>query len=345
MTDTQTDILAELKMPKEDGFRFKNQKALLTYKTHLDKANYTAWLQKEYLFTKYLYIAHECGLNDPRTPYEHTHVVVDFGKAWDKKNCRCFDFEGIHPHISLITKMSEWKKACNYITKEDRTVVLDPENAPKKYTPINGIWSNDSLADALENCTLKDAIATIAVYKAKPMELPEPEITEDMFYPWQKDFWELLQQDPDNRTVRWIADPPGKSGKTRFAKWACLMHPDKCVMLNNVGKISDFAMNMQTFWSNGWRGDTVFLNLSRSYCDRTQIYEAVEIISDGYITCTKYTGGVVWLPKMHVVVLANFLPQLEKLSEDRWDLFEIREQLLCNIRLNEAAQKFRDRIK
>jgi hypothetical protein len=65
------------------------------------------------------------------------------------------------------------------------------------------------------------------------------------------------------------------------------MHSDKCRMLNNVGKISDFAMNMQTFWNEGWRGNTVFLNLSRSYSDRTNIYEACEIIADGYITCTK----------------------------------------------------------
>ena len=105
-----------------------------------------------------------------------------------------------------------------------------------------------------------------------------------------------------------------------FAKWCCLTHPAKCKMLNNVGKISDFAQNMQNFWSEGWRGDTVFLNLSRSYSDRSNIYEACEIISDGYVTCTKYAGGTIWLPEMHIVVLSNFGPIGGKLSEDRLEI-------------------------
>ena len=57
--------------------------------------------------------------------------------------------------------------------------------------------------------------------------------------------------------------------------------------------------------------------------DRSNIYEACEIISDGYVTCTKYAGGTIWLPEMHIVVLSNFGPIGGKLSEDRLEILTV----------------------
>lgn len=84
-------------------------------------------------------------------------------------------------------------------------------------------------------------------------------------------------------------------------------------------------MNLQTKRTQGWNGDTVFLNLTREYAERKHIYEALEILKDGFITCTKYTGGDCWIPKLHVIVFANFKPNLTSLSMDRWNIMEIRE--------------------
>lgn len=322
-----TDLLTELPTIVDTNFRFQNQKALLTYKTHIDKDALTLFLYavgKDKV--KKCYIAHENGANDPVTPYEHTHVVIDFGYAVQSRNARFLDFNGIHPHISKITNAVSWRKACQYICKEDKTVAIDTSDSGNQITDI---WRHDTIQGALENMyDLKDALATIAVYKHKPMDLPEAEIAEADFYPWQKDMWDKLQKCPTGRKVIWVHDSLGNTGKTRFAKWCCLTHPTKCRMLNNVGRIADFAMNMQNFWNEGWRGNTVFLNLSRSYSDRTSIYEACEIIADGYITCTKYAGGVVWLPPMHIVVLSNFEPQVDRLSADRWEIFSVEEKTL-----------------
>lgn len=332
-----TDLLTELQTIETSNFRIQNQKVLLTYKTHIDKERLKAFLttvSKNKL--KKCYIAHENGSDDPITPYEHTHCVVDFGFALQSRNSRFLDYEGIHPHISKITTAVNWKKACQYITKEDKTVSIEKED---KGNEVTDIWKHDSVQGALEEMkSLKDALATIAVYNLKPLEKPEAEICEDDFYPWQKDMWEYIQRVPTGRKVCWIYEGRGNTGKTRFGKWCCLTHPEKCVMLNNVGRISDFAQNMQNFWNTGWRGNTVFLNLSRSYSDRNNIYEACEIIADGYITCTKYTGGVIWLPPMHIIIFSNFEPQVQNLSRDRWDLFTINSELsLAPVTLNLGA--------
>lgn len=330
---TDIDLLDELKTIDETKFRFQNQKCLLTYRTHLHKESYFAWIHGRYGVKK-MYIAHENGLNDPKTPYEHSHVVLDFGKKLDIHTPRLFDFNEIHPHISLIRKPTEWLKACKYICKEDKTVKL---HSSDQFNDATSCWGHDTLADALQHCKLSEVTNTIALFRAKPLELPEPEIDEDQFYDWQTEMWNMVQLPPSGRIIDWIYDGEGNSGKTRFAKWVCLKHPAKAVMLNNVGKISDFAMNMQNFWNNGWRGDTVFMNLSRSYADKQHLYEALEIIADGYITCTKYNGGIVWLPRMHIVIFANFEPQIEKLSLDRWRIKEIWDKGLHEVKVVNGA--------
>lgn len=314
-----------------ENFRLRSAKLFLTYKGHIDKDRFFMFMLGKSPKLKKCYIAHENA--DPTDPYCHTHVVCDLGKAPDWTGSRCLDFDNIHPNIQIVEK---WKNACSYITKEDTTVNLADEDRfePRVYNHITAVWKHNTVQDALMNMKdLKDALPTLAVFKHKPMQLPDPEIDESDFYPWQQVLWNRLNHMPNNRKVMWIYDPVGNTGKTRFGKWCCLKHPEKCVMLNNIGKISDFAMNMQNFWTQGWRGNTVILNLSRSYTDRTQIYEAIEIISDGYVTCTKYAGGVVWLPPLHVVIMSNFEPQRERLSEDRWQIETIQggELRLCNI--------------
>lgn len=329
-----TDLLTELPTIENTNFRFQNQKVLLTYKTHINKEEFFAFLNccaKGKGVRKY-YCAHETG--DETTPYEHSHMVVDFGFALQTRNQRYFDFNGIHPHISVIKTPQAWKKACKYLTKEDKTVKLNAEDSMDIATQV---WSFDTMQEALQNVSdMKNVTATIALFGYKPLPLPEAEITEEEFYPWQKEMWEKLQYPPDGRTLVWLSDAIGGVGKTRFAKWCCITHRDKCAYFNSIGKIADFAMNIQNLWNTGWRGDTIFLNLSRSYSDRTNIYEACENILDGVITCTKYTGGTVWLPRLHVVCLSNFMPQSENLSFDRWRVYDVSERNLRPVTLKRA---------
>ena len=158
-----------------------------------------------------------------------------------------------------------------------------------------------------------------------------------MFFEWQKELWELLQTKPDNRRVIWLYSKKGKIGKTRFCQWVELNQNMKGIVINNVGRMADFTQGIMRELNQGWRGDTVFLNLAKNYCDRTSVYEACEMISDGLITSTKYQGGRIWLNDMHIVVFANFPPQTSCLSEDRWYIREILEGKMRPVTLETAA--------
>lgn len=321
-----TELLTELPNIQPENFRFQNQKCLLTYRTHLPKDRLREFLFKMCKHKSKIYIAHENGVGDEVTPYEHTHVVCNFGFAKQSKNARFLDFEGVHPHISLIKTPLQWKKACKYITKEDDAVVLDEEDMfDDGGGPAARIWAMNSLREAMGNIeNIRDALATRVIWEARgPRTRREPALDESRFYKWQHEMLGIINTAPDDRSVFWIYDLDGGAGKTKFCEWATLTRPEKCLMFNNVGRIADFAQNMKTALDEGWDGDTIFLNLSRSYAERTHIYEALEMIKDGYITATKYTGGNFWLPRCHVVVFANFEPDRHCLSNDRWMIYEI----------------------
>lgn len=348
--DRQTDRQTE-----NSKFRLSNQLVFLTYKTHIDKEKLKNFLESKSVNRSLIFIAHEApdhsneedGMGEECTPYEHTHAVVDWGHAVNSKNCRFLDFEGIHPNIKPIKNQKRFTYAAKYVCKEDLECRAEVEAAGIHLSDCEKIWRHGTISDALNHMgSLRDALATIAVYEHRPIELPEPKLKEENFYGWQKMMWEFLSEEPDDRTVLWITDKKGRTGKTQFAKWCCLKHPEKCKIINNVGKISDFANNVKNWQDKGWRGNTVFMNLSRTYSEKgKQIYEAIEMIIDGIVTCTKYKGGELWLPDMHVVIFANFEPEYGALTSDRWVPATISEDLetieLAPVTLNKALTRKR----
>ena len=120
--------------------KFANRRALLTYKTHLDKDAWIEWITTKTKGTPdFVRLAHETG--DKTNPYDHTHCVVDFGKVLQTINMSYFDYENIHPHIRVLKNAKALKDAKTYIAKED------PANKDLlvETTPIaEVIWSKDS---------------------------------------------------------------------------------------------------------------------------------------------------------------------------------------------------------
>jgi len=53
----------------------------------------------------------------------------------------------------------------------------------------------------------------------------------------------------------------------------------------------------------------------------------MEAIKNGLVTNTKYQGGTTINQRPHLIVMANFLPQVSRLSIDRWDIRELISQV------------------
>lgn len=340
-----SELVSELDSMNESKFYFQNQKCLLTYKTHIDKACLACALGTISNEIKALYIAHETGKDDPITPYEHTHVVVDFGKRVQSRNARFLDFDSIHPHISLIKKPLEWKKACKYICKEDKSVILREEDKFEEGFDIQSVWGHATLEDALTNMSsLRDALPTIALYNVKKQvwgrEIECPIKSPEDMYKWQAQIYGTIMTKPNYREVVWIADEEGCKGKTQFIKYCAINHPGKVMWIEPSGTTRDIIHVVMEQIKGGWRGDTVMINLPRSATsgsDMGHVYRVIETLKDGMIYSSKYSGGTMLIPSCHVIVMSNMLPERHRLSADRWCVYTISELELAPVTLSSRA--------
>jgi hypothetical protein len=64
---------------------------------------------------------------------------------------------------------------------------------------------------------------------------------------------------------------------------------------------------------------TVILDMSRS-SQYLIDYNLIENVKNGYFQSGKYNSTMTIMPIPHIVVFANFRPNINKLSLDRWDV-------------------------
>lgn len=141
-------------------------------------------------------------------------------------------------------------------------------------------------------------------------------------YPWQKQICEAIEVEPDDRTIWWFWSKKGNLGKTTFAKYLCMRH-DATVL---AGKGADVRNGVCEYVKrNGFTPHLVVYPIPRSYNADYLSYESIENIKDMLFYSGKFEGGMVCGNCPHVVIFANIPPQTEKMSGDRWKVFEIHD--------------------
>lgn len=215
----------------------------------------------------------------------HLQIFIEF------KNPRTFSSlkkRWNKPHIEQCWKPD---KAKVYCSKEDTRV--GETILPKKAPPVK---------DPLEGLELKD---------------------------WQKRLLAILNGEPDERKVIWIYDSVGNSGKTTLAKHLCIKYPDEALYL--TGGPSNCKYGVTSFLYSKTKGKLernhrelkiALFDFTRSQDDRVS-YQAIEEIKNGIFFNTKYESMMVTYNKPHVVIFSNFYPELNKLSQDRWDIWDL----------------------
>nr|WGT79604.1 satellite replication initiator protein [Sophora alopecuroides yellow stunt alphasatellite 3] len=128
-------------------------------------------------------------------------------------------------------------------------------------------------------------------------------------YSWQETVMGLLEEEPNDRTIIWVYGPNGNEGKSQFGKFLGLK---KNYLYLPGGKTQDMTyMLMKCPESH------VVLDIPR--CNSEYLnYQFMELIKNRTIYSYKYEPlGAIIKNKIHVVVLANILPDYEKISQDR----------------------------
>lgn len=131
---------------------------------------------------------------------------------------------------------------------------------------------------------------------------------------WQKEEIEkLLAQ--DDRSIRFIVDYQGGMGKTVLAKYLVSEHQ---AFYTRGGKHSDiaYAYDYQKI---------VCFDLSRSNEETHWPYPVMECFKDGMLFSGKYDSQTKTFPSCKVIVFCNQHPDKSKLSQDRFDIWEVNQ--------------------
>lgn len=162
---------------------------------------------------------------------------------------------------------------------------------------------------------------------------PEPEeeiiiLREEELYPWQKSVRDKCLEKPNDRDVNWIYDPDGNNGKSKFCKY---MHMKHEAIICSGGCAKDIANLVKNIKESKRKISKIFiLDLPRCK-DGSVSYDILEQIKNGMITNTKYEAMNMIFNSPHLWIFSNEKPDKEKMTNDRWKIWTIKEKILFSI--------------
>lgn len=135
--------------------------------------------------------------------------------------------------------------------------------------------------------------------------------------PWQKNVVDIINTEPDGRSINWFYDTVGNKGKSALCKYLAVKM--NCLIIQG-GKLADI-MNI-IFNTEMEDIKSVIIDVPR--CNGNNVsYSSIECILNGMITNTKYETGRKLFNNVHVIVFSNDEPELGKLSADRWKVTDM----------------------
>lgn len=133
---------------------------------------------------------------------------------------------------------------------------------------------------------------------------------------WQLEVLNELKREPDDRSIHWCWSYSGKMGKSSFCKYLCM----KEEALICSGKAADMKFMIAKYVEKNGEGPRVVVfDVPRSMSGYLS-YSGIEEIKNGCFASSKYESQMVITAHPHVVVCANFHPDMnnEFMSRDRF---------------------------
>lgn len=198
---------------------------------------------------------------------------------------------------------------------------------------INGTWDQ-----AVLYCTKEDS-ATGAVFRSPTMRnkysgadiaiLDDP----DKRYPWQNFiFHEIFDniptslQVPDDRSIYWITDEEGCSGKSKFTKYCCVHN-------SNIAKLSfGSAQQLRSAVISAGEKELYILDMPRTLGEDDSlaaVMSVAEDIKNGFVVSAFYGQSTkLIMNPPHIIIFSNKRPNVKHLTSDRWICYTIKNNNL-----------------
>jgi len=199
---------------------------------------------------------------------------------------------------------------------------------PGCHMEISHNWMATVLYCKKTDTAIADNINSLKVVD-DPMEGHTP-------YDWQSRIINCLNTKPDNRTINWIYDLEGNTGKTSIAKHLCIKYPGQVLYMS--GKASDIKYGVYQFVSNPKNDLKICIFDFPRTTEHYISYDAIESVKNGIFYNTKYECEMCIFNPPHIWCMANFEPDYDKLSDDRWNTIILDKEInMCGDEYNEDA--------
>lgn len=132
---------------------------------------------------------------------------------------------------------------------------------------------------------------------------------------WQQEIVDFIKTEPNDRTINWYYEHEGNFGKTALALYLC-DHHDAVIVSGEYKRIAYQYDNEPI----------VIWNVPRDQNVEHISYKAMENLKDGFLNSTMYVPVMKRFTTPHVLVFANAQPFACKLSDDRWNMINLRAE-------------------
>ena len=184
---------------------------------------------------------------------------------------------------------------------------------------------SDAGKHALRTYAMKDetrfpgscVMAEKTLYKGQDVMCVETDPT-----PMQKFILDRMKETPDARKITWFFNKSGKVGKTALMKYLVHKHMATSIPIGTAGQMKQCVATAE-------ETGTYFVDLPRTRGmneNMRDIYSTIEEIKNGFIQgCMygKFTVNMMMPP--HVFIMANELPNVDLLSLDRWEVYNVQD--------------------
>lgn len=191
----------------------------------------------------------------------------------------------------------------------------------KQLFGINISPASKNGVEALQRYCLKRDTREAGPWADKPIYLGADLPT--TLRPWQQQIVDIIDSKADNRTVHWIYEERGNTGKTVFCKY--LMYHQRALCLSFAT-----SRDLMHLCTTQREHPAYCFDLPRTKpkdANMEDIYNSLESLKNGILMNSKYLTSITLRSSPHVFVFANYKPDQKRLSLDRWKLYTISSDL------------------
>jgi len=241
--------------------------------------------------------------------------------VWNKKDEKVFDLEKLIASEEHEVGYKHYQ-AFIHLKKKIRWSQLK-DKCPKVWH----IEKCDNIKAAKKYCSKKSS----RIGKTHIWDVEDPEVDEMndvILKDWQQEIVDIISEKPDDRTIHWIYDKHGNHGKSFLCKY--INRKFEGVYLG-MGKPADvifaLAAGIKEFKKEP---KIILIDIPRSEGASVD-FGLLEQLKGGFVFSGKYESGAIDFNPPHVIVFSNFYPKVERLTIDRWQIYQLTDRWFKNI--------------